>query len=152
MERRRGGDEVAKSRLCEAKRAATTGCAYFMAATYHKSLFLMGECRSDDFKEITCRMRPTYTQPCRATQLLHAASKAAPNPLYSSCLYCCCGHRCCQYLQHIYLSAPKERFLYLEPFTIHSTECYKCGHKLEAVILKCVPLCDGRDSNYLLRM
>lgn len=43
---------------------AATGCAYFMAATYHKSLSLMGESRSDDFKEITCRTRPTYTQPC----------------------------------------------------------------------------------------
>lgn len=58
--RGRGG----KARLCEARQAATTGCAYFMAATYHKSLSLMGERRSDDFKEITCRTRPTYTQPC----------------------------------------------------------------------------------------
>lgn len=64
MERRKGGDEEAKKRLCEARQAATTGCAYFMAATYHKSLSLMGERRSDDFKEITCRTRPTYTQPC----------------------------------------------------------------------------------------
>lgn len=47
-------------------RAATTGCAYFMAATYHKSLSLMeGWVEGwgfDDFKEITCRTRPTYTQ------------------------------------------------------------------------------------------
>lgn len=53
-----------KARLCEARQAVTTGCAYFMAATYHKSLPLMGERRSYDFKEITCRTRPTYTQPC----------------------------------------------------------------------------------------
>jgi len=57
-----GGDKEA--RLCEAKQAACTGCAYFMAATYHKSLSMMGEHRSDDFKEITCRTQPTYTQPC----------------------------------------------------------------------------------------
>lgn len=62
MEEGRG--RGSKARLCEARQAATTGCAYFMAATYHKSLSLMGERRSDDFKEITCRTRPTYTQPC----------------------------------------------------------------------------------------
>lgn len=77
----KGRERESKARLCEARQAATTGCAYFMAATYHKSLSLMGERRSDDFKEITCRTRPTYTQPCWATQPLHAASKAAPNPL-----------------------------------------------------------------------
>lgn len=59
-----GRGRGSKARLCEARQAATTGCAYFMAATYHKSLSLMGERRSDDFKEITCRTRPTYTQPC----------------------------------------------------------------------------------------
>lgn len=85
---RRAGDEErkgrgGKTRLCEARQAATTGCAYFMAATYHKSLSLMGERRSDDFKEITCRTRPTYTQPCWATQPLHTASKAARNWLKS---------------------------------------------------------------------
>lgn len=59
-----GREQGSKSRFCEVRRAATTGCAYFMAATYHKSLSLMGERRSDDFKEITCRTQPTYTQPC----------------------------------------------------------------------------------------
>lgn len=59
-----GRGRGSEARLCEARQAATTGCAYFMAATYHKSLSLMGERRSDDFKEITCRTRPTYTQPC----------------------------------------------------------------------------------------
>lgn len=52
------------SRIEAPRSEAATGCAYFMAATYHKSLSLMGESRSDDFKEITCRTRPTYTQPC----------------------------------------------------------------------------------------
>jgi len=63
-EEEEGRGRGSKARLCEAGQAAMTGCAYFMAATYHKSLSLMGERRSDDFKEITCRTRPTYTQPC----------------------------------------------------------------------------------------
>lgn len=70
--------EAVKPGRREAGRAASTGCAYFMAATYHKSLSLMGGRRgggwrvggwggglgSDDFKEITCRTRPTYARPC----------------------------------------------------------------------------------------
>lgn len=34
--------EAVKPGRREAGRAASTGCAYFMAATYHKSLSLMG--------------------------------------------------------------------------------------------------------------
>lgn len=141
--------------LCEARRAATTSCAYFMAATYHKSLSLMGERRSDDFKEITCRMRPTHTHsPAEPLNCFMPPLKLLP-------IHCSRAAAAAALTNCTFTSIPRNGgfCILIHLLSLVQYNVYKCGHKREAVVLKnvrAVAQCDGKQrlkpSNYPLGM